>query len=87
MQTQMARVVVIGTSCAGKPTLARSLANALTVVLWRVLTRTVRRVLTREELFSGNRESLRMAFFSRESVIMVGHHHLSCASKAVPTII
>ena len=39
------------------------------VVLWRALTRTMRRVLTKEELFSGNRESLRMAFFSRESIL------------------
>jgi len=28
------------------------------LVLWRALTRTVRRVLTQEEFFSGNRESL-----------------------------
>ncbi len=39
------------------------------VVLWRALTRTIRRVLTKEELFSGNRESLRMALFSRESIL------------------
>jgi adenylate kinase family enzyme len=129
----MNRVVVIGTSCAGKTAFARSLACALSfphveldalfwqpnwtprppeefrklvaqelsqgcwvtdgnysvvrdlvwsrattviwlnyvfpLVLWRALTRTVRRVLTQEELFSGNRESLRMAFFSRESIL------------------
>ena len=39
------------------------------VVLWRAITRTIRRVLTQEELFSGNRESLRMAFLSRESIL------------------
>ena len=39
------------------------------LVLWRALTRTFRRVLTQEELYSGNRESLRMAFFSRESIL------------------
>jgi predicted acetyltransferase/adenylate kinase family enzyme len=39
------------------------------VVLWRAFARTVRRVLTQEELFSGNRESLRMALFSRESIL------------------
>lgn len=136
MQAEMARVVVIGTSCAGKTTFARSLANALTlphieldtlfwqlnwvarpseefraltaeailgdcwgtdgnygivrdlvwsratmviwlnyafpIILWRAFTRTVRRVLTRKELFSGNRESLRMAFFSRESIVWWG---------------
>jgi adenylate kinase family enzyme len=42
---------------------------AFRLVLWRALTRTVRRALTQEELFSGNRESLRMAFFSRESIL------------------
>jgi adenylate kinase family enzyme len=133
MKSEMTRVVVIGTSCVGKTTFARSLARvlscphieldtlywqphwvprpteefrALTVralsqdcwiadgnysvvrdlvwsrattviwlnygfplVLWRALTRTVRRVLTQEELFSGNHESLRMALFSRESIV------------------
>jgi adenylate kinase family enzyme len=39
------------------------------VVLWRAVTRTLWRVLTQEELFSGNRESLRMALFSRESIL------------------
>jgi adenylate kinase family enzyme len=38
-------------------------------VLWRALTRTVRRSLTQEELFAGNRESLRLAFLSRESIL------------------
>ena len=42
---------------------------AFRLVLWRAVARTVRRVLTREVLFSGNRESLRMAFFSRESIL------------------
>ncbi|HEX9274486.1 MAG TPA: adenylate kinase [Candidatus Binatia bacterium] len=129
----MNRVVVIGTSCAGKTAFARSLACALSfphveldalywqpnwiprpseefraltaqvlsedrwvtdgnygvvrnlvwsrattviwlnygfpTVLWRAVTRTLRRVRTREELFSGNRESLRMAFFSRDSIL------------------
>jgi len=133
MKSKMTRVVVIGTSCVGKTTFARSLARVLSlphveldalywqphwvprpseefrklvaqelsqgcwvtdgnysvvrdlvwsrattviwlnysfqIVLWRALTRTMRRVLTQEELFSANRESLRMAFFSRESIL------------------
>ena len=40
------------------------------VVLWRALCRSVRRAATREELFSGNRESFRKSFFSRESIIL-----------------
>ena len=131
--SEMARVVVIGTSCVGKTTFAQALARVLNfphveldslhwqpnwiprppeefraltaealakdcwitdgnygavrdlvwsrattiiwlnysfpVVLWRALVRTIRRVLTQEELFSGNRESLRMAFLSRESIL------------------
>jgi adenylate kinase family enzyme len=133
MKIGTARVVVVGTSCAGKTTFAQSLARALNfphieldtlywqpnwvprsadefcaltaqalsqdhwvvdgnygivrdlvwsrattiiwlnysfpTVLWRALARTVRRTLTRQELFSGNRESLRMAFFSRDSIL------------------
>ena len=42
---------------------------ALPVVLGRVLWRTVRRSLTGEELWHGNRERPRQAFFSRESII------------------
>jgi hypothetical protein len=39
-------------------------------VLWQVLTRTLGRALWREELFGGNRESLRSAFLSRESILL-----------------
>jgi adenylate kinase family enzyme len=129
----MKRVAVIGTSCAGKTSLARRLAEVLgarhveldaihwgpgwteleasrfrelvraavaedlwvvdgnyssvrdlvwsraTAVVWldypfcivfgRALSRTVRRVITREELFSGNRESFRNSFLSRGSIL------------------
>ena len=129
----MQRVVVVGTSCSGKTTLARQLSRVLgaphveldgihwmpdwqlrpvdevrrmvgeaaaaerwvmdgnysavrdivwgratavvwlnypfRVVLWRCLSRTIRRAITREELFSGNRESFRMSFLSRDSII------------------
>ena len=40
------------------------------VVLWHALRRTVKRAATREELFSGNRETFRKSFFSRESIIL-----------------
>ena len=42
----------------------------LRVVLWRALCRSVKRAATQEELFSGNRESFRKSFFSRESIIL-----------------
>jgi adenylate kinase family enzyme len=45
------------------------------LTLWRVLLRTLRRSITREELWNGNRESFRIAF-SRDSIVwwVVRHH-------------
>jgi adenylate kinase family enzyme len=39
------------------------------IVLWRVLRRTANRLLTREPLWNGNRETVRLTF-SRESIIL-----------------
>ncbi len=39
-------------------------------VLWRALRRTLRRNITRQELWHGNRESLRRSFFSRDSILV-----------------
>lgn len=39
-------------------------------VFSQLFTRTVRRAWTREELWHGNRESWRLSFFSRESVLL-----------------
>lgn len=39
-------------------------------VLYRVLKRTFQRVFNREELWHGNRESFRMSFMSRDSIIL-----------------
>ena len=130
----MERVIVVGTSCSGKTTLAQQISRALgaphieldaihwkpnwqerpaeefrqlvseaaageewvmdgnysagrdivwgrattiiwlnypfRVVLWRALYRTTKRVINREELFSGNRESFRQSFLSRDSIIL-----------------
>ena len=40
------------------------------VVFWRLLKRTVSRAWTREPLWGTNRESLRQAFFSRDSLLL-----------------
>lgn len=41
------------------------------LVFWRLLRRTIRRAVTREELWgTGNRESLRHAFLSRRSILL-----------------
>ena len=39
-------------------------------IFWQVLSRTLRRSITREELWAGNRESLAKAFFSRDSILV-----------------
>jgi adenylate kinase family enzyme len=41
----------------------------LATVLWRVIKRTVRRIVTHEELFAGNRETVRNAILSQDSLI------------------
>jgi adenylate kinase family enzyme len=43
---------------------------SLAVIMARLLWRTLRRSLTREELWQGNRESLRTSFFSRDSILL-----------------
>lgn len=43
---------------------------ALPVILWQLIRRTMRRSLTQEELWSGNRETLSKALFSRESILL-----------------
>ena len=45
------------------------------VMLWRTFKRTVGRLVTREVLWSGNRESFRTAFLSRDSVIYELYRH------------
>jgi adenylate kinase family enzyme len=42
----------------------------LTIVLWRLVCRTIRRIAMREVLWSGNRETWRKAFASRDSLIL-----------------
>jgi adenylate kinase family enzyme len=41
----------------------------LAVVMWQVVTRTIRRIARREQLWNGNRESLRTAL-GRDSIIL-----------------
>ncbi|MFK7847466.1 MAG: adenylate kinase [Rhodothermales bacterium] len=40
------------------------------LVLWRALTRTVRRVSTKELLFAGNVETVRRSFLSKDSILL-----------------
>lgn len=43
---------------------------ALPVILWQLIWRTLKRVVSREELWNGNRETLRGAFFSKDSLFL-----------------
>ena len=43
---------------------------SITVIMWRLLRRTLRRGVTQEELWNGNIESIRENFFSRESLFV-----------------
>lgn len=43
---------------------------ALPVIMWQLLRRTIRRAVTQEELWAGNRESLRTTFCSRDSILL-----------------
>lgn len=43
---------------------------SLPVILWRLLWRTLTRTVTQEELWGGNRERFRTAFFSRDSLFI-----------------
>jgi adenylate kinase family enzyme len=42
----------------------------LRVTLWRLLRRTLKRIITQEELWHGNRETFRAQFLSRDSLIL-----------------
>ncbi len=43
---------------------------SLPVILWQLARRTLRRIVTREELWNSNRETLRGTFFSRDSLFL-----------------
>ncbi len=53
----------------GRATAVIWLNYSFPLVMWRAVTRTVRRAVTREELFAGNRESFRQSFLSRDSIL------------------
>ncbi len=65
-----ARVSAGNEFALGHPNLRRAEAVVwldlpLPVILWRLVRRTLRRIITGETLWSGNRERLRNAIFSR----------------------
>jgi adenylate kinase family enzyme len=46
---------------------------SLPVIYWQLIGRTFRRILTHEELWNGNRETIRDAFFSKDSLFLYAY--------------
>ena len=40
------------------------------IVMWRVIKRTFIRIITQEELWSGNKETIKKSFFEKDSIIL-----------------
>jgi adenylate kinase family enzyme len=53
----------------GRATAIIWLNYSLPRTFWRVFSRTMRRVFTREKLYSGNVETIKLLFFDRESLL------------------
>lgn len=43
---------------------------SLPLIMWQLIRRTIQRVARREELWAGNRESLTLAFLSKDSILL-----------------
>ena len=66
----------------GRATAVIWLNFAFPIILWHVLSRTAKRVFSKEELYSGNRESFKRSFLSTDSIILwVLKTHFSKHSK------
>jgi len=39
------------------------------VIMWRVIKRTLRRIITQEELWAGNRETFRNSFLAKDAIV------------------
>lgn len=56
----------------------------LTLIYWRLLCRSLRRIFTREELWNGNRETVRGLFFSRDSLFVYALTSRPRLKRAIP---
>lgn len=59
---------------------------SLLVILTRLLWRTFERSLTKQELWSGNRETLQKSFFSRDSILLWALQTYSRRRKEYPLL-
>lgn len=60
---------------------------SLRVTLWHLFRRTLRRVITREELWGGNYETWRTAFLSRESLFIFALRTYSQRRRDYPVLL
>lgn len=56
------------------------------LVMTRLLRRTVRRMATQEELWNGNRESFRLSFMSRDSILLWGLRTYHRKRREIPRL-
>ncbi len=59
----------------------------LPLILWRLLRRTLKRVIRRETLWGGNHETWREAFFSRESLFPYAVKQHARFRRELPTLV
>ncbi|MCB0113155.1 MAG: AAA family ATPase [Caldilineaceae bacterium] len=57
------------------------------LVMWRIVSRTFLRALGHQELWNGNRESIRQGFFSRNSVILWSFNTYHRRRKEYPVLL
>lgn len=60
---------------------------SLPVIFWQLFHRTVRRIATREELWNGNRETIREQFFSKESLFLWAFNSYPTFRKSYPDLL
>jgi DNA helicase HerA-like ATPase len=59
----------------------------LALIQWRLLRRSLRRIITREELWNGNREDVRGMFFSRDSLFLYAFQSHPRLRRTIPLAI
>lgn len=59
----------------------------LPVIMWRLARRTLQRIVAREELWGGNRESLRMTLLSRDSILLWALQTYGRRKKEYPALL
>lgn len=56
-------------------------------IFWQLISRSMRRIITQEELWNGNRESVKGMFFSKESLLLWAIQSYPAFRKAYPELL